>query len=45
MANTMGANISQIREQKPRSQEQLAGAADVEVRTVQRAEKGEPVSA
>jgi transcriptional regulator with XRE-family HTH domain len=31
--------------QKPWTQEQLAGAADVDVRTVQRAEKGEPVSA
>jgi transcriptional regulator with XRE-family HTH domain len=45
MSNTMGANIRQFRDQKSWTQEQLAGAADVDVRTVQRAEKGEPVSA
>ena len=45
MSNTMGANIRRIREQRPWTQEQLAGAANVDVRTVQRAEKGEPISA
>jgi transcriptional regulator with XRE-family HTH domain len=45
MSNTTGANIRRLREHKPWTQEQLAGAAGVDVRTVQRAEKGEPISA
>lgn len=45
MSNTIGANIRRIREHKPWTQEQLAGAACVDVRTVQRAEKGQPISA
>jgi transcriptional regulator with XRE-family HTH domain len=45
MANTIGANIRRAREAKPWTQEQLARSADIDVRTVQRAEKGEPIGA
>jgi transcriptional regulator with XRE-family HTH domain len=45
MNNTTGANIRRLREHKSWTQEQLAGAAGVDVRTVQRAEKGDQISA
>lgn len=45
MTNMIGANIRRVREAKPWTQEQLAAAAGVDARTVQRAERGESISA
>lgn len=44
MDSTIGENIRRLREQRHWSQEQLAGAAAVSARTIQRAERGEPMA-
>jgi transcriptional regulator with XRE-family HTH domain len=45
MNEVIGTNIRQLREEKPWTQEQLAQAAALDVRTVQRAERGRGMSA
>lgn len=45
MDNIIGENIRRHRVAKPWTQEQLAGAAQVDVRTVLRTEAGKPISA
>jgi transcriptional regulator with XRE-family HTH domain len=45
MDNVIGDNIPRHRATRPWTQEQLAGASRVDVRTVQRAESGKPIAA